>query len=209
MKNLLLLAWATLPVAATAYHFGPGQEHLRTDEAARLLDDARAHAERAAEFGEDDPDARAAWTLAEAAYEDALQLLPEDAVDVARSVRLQRAKCQLQISELPQATANLTELLDELRDDPTVSRELFEDTRSTLANAQYYMTWLMRLEGEGRESWEPRIEAARQLYKDLVQSAEARGDDAAAERAREDLESTVRLARMELKDLQGLPLPSQ
>jgi hypothetical protein len=83
------------------------------------------------------------------------------------------------------------------------------DARASLANAQYYMTWLMRLEGLSRDVWEPEIEAARQTYRLLADQATAGGDDQAAKSQRENLEASIRLARMELSELQGLPLPSQ
>jgi hypothetical protein len=67
----------------------------------------------------------------------------------------------------------------------------------------------MRLEGYQREDWEPEIEAARQNFSLLAEQAEAGGDAAGARRHEEDLESAVRLARMDLAELQGLPLPSQ
>ena len=47
MKRLLIATWLTLPVAAYAYHMGPGQEHLRLDEAAALIVSADAHAAEA------------------------------------------------------------------------------------------------------------------------------------------------------------------
>ena len=99
--------------------------------------------------------------------------------------------------------------MDELAADPAADPTLLADARSTLANSQYYMTWLMRLEGLGREAWEPEVEAARQNYKLLAEEAEKRGDAAAAKKHREDLEASIRLARMDLSELQGLPLPSQ
>ncbi len=63
----------------------------------------------------------------------------------------------------------------------------------------------MRLEGAPREEWEPRIESARQTFKQLAGDASG----AARQEAQEDLESAIRLARMDLSELQGLPLPSQ
>ena len=71
------------------------------------------------------------------------------------------------------------------------------------------MTWLMRLEGLGQDEWEPEVESARQTFKMLAEAAEKRGDAAAAAKFREDLESSVRLARMDLSELQGLNLPKQ
>ena len=79
-----------------------------------------------------------------------------------------------------------------------------------MANSQYYMTWLMRLEGQPRDLWEPEIDAARQTYKLLAEKNSSSDDDATVgQRFKEDLESVIRLARMDLSDLQGLPLPSQ
>jgi hypothetical protein len=43
----------------------------------------------------------------------------------------------------------------------------------------------------------------------LAEQSETAGDAGAARKHEEDLESTVRLARMDLGELQGLPLPSQ
>jgi hypothetical protein len=78
-----------------------------------------------------------------------------------------------------------------------------------MANSQYYITWLMRLEGHTQEVWEPEIETARQTYKLLAEQAQAKGDTTAVKKHTEDLEAAIRLARMDLGELQGLPLPSQ
>jgi hypothetical protein len=67
----------------------------------------------------------------------------------------------------------------------------------------------MRLEGAPREEWEPEIEASRQNYKLLAEDPAARGDEKLAKLSCENLESAIRLERMSLTDLQGLPLPSQ
>ena len=94
-------------------------------------------------------------------------------------------------------------------DEKQADEKLLQDARAALAHSQYYMTWLMRLEGQARETWEPEIENARQTLRLLQGQAEQDGDQAAAKSFRENLESTIRLARMDLSDLQGLPLPSQ
>jgi hypothetical protein len=67
----------------------------------------------------------------------------------------------------------------------------------------------MRLEGMPQDEWEPEIEAARENYKYLAEMAEKQGQADLAQRHREDLEAAIRLARMDLSELQGLPLPSQ
>ena len=67
----------------------------------------------------------------------------------------------------------------------------------------------MRLEGKSKSQWEPEIESARQTFRMLAEDAKKAGNNDAAEQNQKDLESSVRLARMDLSDLQGLPLPSQ
>jgi len=208
MRRLMLFAWCLLPVAGGAYHFGPGQDHVRSDRAAdaaeRGMDAAREARAVAAEKG--DAAATSLWAEAEGAFTEALELLPTEKVREARALRLERAKAQMFVSRLPDARRDLGALVDELAADPEADAELLADARSALANAQYYSTWLMRLEGAPREEWEPEIEASRQNYKLAAAHAD---DDAAAAEARENLESAIRLARMDLSELQGLPLPSQ
>lgn len=197
MRKIIIPVWCMVPILVGAYHFGPGQEKLTLDQASDLLDQAGAHAQAEQ------------WEQAKAKYEEALGLLPAGEVATSRKARLEMAKAQMFVSELPLAHRSLKGLVDELSEDPDADQDLLADARSTLANSQYYMTWLMRLEGQPRERWEPEVEAARQTYRLLAEQADANGDSAASEKNRQDLESTIRLARMELSDLQGLPLPSQ
>ena len=111
--------------------------------------------------------------------------------------------------QLPEANAALKELVDQLQADKSADPRLRAEARSTLASSEYYLTWLMRLEGLGAADWEPEIESARQTYRLLAEEADARGDTDAAKKHREDLESAIRLSRMELAQLQGLDLPKQ
>jgi hypothetical protein len=211
MRKALLFLWFLLPVAGAAYHYGPGQDRLRSDRAAQALDrarDAASEARRiAAEHG--DTAAKSRWSDAEKAYTEALELLPNDRAAESRALRLERAKAQMFVGKLPDARGDLEDLVDELAADPGADPSTLADARGALANAQYYMTWLMRLEGAPRGEWEPEIEASRQNYALLAQAAEASHDGALALRTKEDLEASIRLERMELKDLQGMPLPSQ
>jgi hypothetical protein len=186
-----------VPVLVAAYHYGPGQEKLRLDDVSQLL----ASADRLAAHEE--------WSKASSEYEKALALLPPGRVDDARRIRLQRAKVQMLDRQLPEASAALKELVDQLEADKSADSKLLGDARSSLASSQYYMTWLMRLEGLGAADWEPEIESARQTYRLLAEQAEASGDTVSAKKHREDLESAVRLSRMELAQLQGLDLPKQ
>jgi hypothetical protein len=198
MRILLLTGWMLLGVAAAvAHYFGPGVDRVKLDAVAKHIRAAEEYA------------AAGDYALAVDKYNDALKGLPEGRATETRQIRLERAKAQMLAKQLPEAHNDLTQLVDELAADPNADAKLLADARSTLANSQYYMTWLMRLEGLGRDAWEPEVESARQTYKLLAEQAEQRGDTTTARKYREDLEASVRLARMELAELQGLPLPSQ
>ena len=208
MRIVVLLVWLMLPLLAAAYHYGPGQKHLQLDGVANYLTTAQSHTEQAE------------WESAVTAYDAALQLLPPDLSQQTGQLRLERAKAQMLAKQLPAAHRDLKALVDDLqsvakKDDSVRSenqqprQKLLQDARAALAHSQYYMTWLMRLEGQPRETWEPEIENARQTFRLLQGQAEQAGDVTAVKSYREDLESTIRLARMDLSDLQGLPLPSQ
>ena len=211
MNRSLIALWLTLPVAAYAYHMGPGQEHMRLDEVAALIESADFHVAEAERIAAIDGDEAAVgeWTDAEADYAEALDLMPAGRVPEIRRLKLERAKAQMFIAKLPIANGTLAGMVTELQDDPTADPELLADVQRTFATSQYYMTWLQRLEGAPREEWEPRIDSARQTFKLLASRAEAGTNQRKTEEAREDLESAIRLARMELSELQGLPLPSQ
>jgi hypothetical protein len=196
-RILLLTAWLLLPVAGLAWHLGPGQDQKKLDEVALHL--KKAEEAVAAEY----------YVVAVERYDEALKALPAGRTAEARKIRLEKAKAQMLARQLPEAHADLKGLVDEITADPAADPKLLAEARSTLANSQYYVTWLMRLEGLGPDDWEPEIEAARQAYKFLAEDAQRRGDEAAAKKHREDLESAIRLARMDLAELQGLNLPSQ
>ena len=57
--------------------------------------------------------------------------------------------------------------------------------------------------------WEPEIESARQNYRMLAETAEQSGQAEVADKQKENLEAAIRLARLDLGELQGLPLPNQ
>jgi hypothetical protein len=211
MRKLLLFVWLLLPAAAAAYHFGPGQDLVRVDRAAEAADRANQFAAeaRALAAKEGDCAAHDLWAQAETAYNEALENLPDVNVNESRLLRLERAKAQMFLSKLPDAHHELTALVDELTEDASADPRLLTDARGALANAQYYRTWLMRLEGAPAEEWEPEIEASRQNYKLLAEQSEESGDVLLAKVNQENLESSIRLERMNLSDLQGMPLPSQ
>jgi hypothetical protein len=197
MRVYLLLGWLMLPIVALAFHWGPGQEQQTLDDAGRML----AKVERLVAAKE--------WEAVVANCDDALKALPKNRVADGQRIVLERAKARMFIKQLPVAHDELKGLVDDLQSDPTTDPGLLTDAQAALANADYYMTWLMRLEGKPREAWEPAIEASRQTFRLLAEQAEAADNELLARRHREDLQSAIRLARMDLSELQGLPLPSQ
>lgn len=197
MRILLVVIWLLIPVGAFAYHLGPGQSEMKRDQVSLLLLEAD-------EFAQNEE-----WSEAAPLYKKAIELLPEDEIVAQRRARLELAKCQVNDRGLAEANESLKVLVNELMEDETAQPELLADARTALANSQYYITWLMRLEGRSRESWEPEIASSQQIYRLLAEQADGRGDDELISIRKSDLESSIKLARMDIGDLQGLPLPSQ
>ncbi len=197
MRAVLISMWLFIGLAGLIFHLGPGRELERIDEAGSALTLARY----------DVADQR--WGDAIERIEHALGQLPEDQVELQRELRLEKAKAQMMAAQLPEARLALEGLLEELLADLPADSPLVQETRLALASSQYYVTWLMRLEGLDRDEWEPEIEAARQNYRLLAEQAEQAGSAATTQLRQEDLEAAIRLARMNLSDLQALPLPGQ
>lgn len=198
MRNILLVGWLVLPIGAWAYHEGPGQDRIALEETDAVV--LAAH--QAAADGE--------WKLAVTKYQAALSKLPADpdAYDIKVSQRLQIElnKARMQAAGLPEARNELESLVEQMQGEKDTDPQLLNDARQALANAQFYRTWLMRLEGLDRTQWEPEIEAARQNWRLLAETATT---DEQRTLHQEDLEAAVKLARLEIEDLQGLPLPSE
>lgn len=198
MRTAALVLMLILPAVAVAYHYGPGQAML-------ALDDAAIHVQRAEAAVKEEQFAKAIE-----AYDAALKRIPADRTDLSRQVKLERAKARMSNKQLPEAYDDLLALKEEVDTaSASVPAAFATDLRKTIANAQYYMTWLMRLEGEPREQWEPDIEAARQNYKLLADASRSAGKTVEADKLEGDLEAAIRLARMDLSELQALALPKQ
>jgi outer membrane protein assembly factor BamD (BamD/ComL family) len=194
MRIIFITLWCLLPVAFAAYHFGPGQRQLKFDHSESVLSQARAAVESRD------------WAAAVEAYQDALAKLPKDQVRLSRQIRLEAAKAKMQNKQLPVAREDLESLVNEIDDDKNADPALRDQARAALANSRYYMTYLMKLEGLPEADWMPEIEAARQEYKLLAQNST---DPGFAAQCADDLESAIRLARMDPAELYGLPIPSQ
>ncbi|MGC6464107.1 MAG: hypothetical protein ACON38_19940 [Akkermansiaceae bacterium] len=194
MKIALFTIWLLLPLGFAAWHYGPGQDHLERDDARVLIEKAEA-----ALAEEDYEEAIKQWS-------DAIGKLPKEEVTLSRRLELEIAKAKMLSQKLPEAREELAELMIRLDEDPDADQALRDETRSALANSRYYMTYLMKLEGLPDAAWEPEIEAARQEYKLLAETA---ADSSLAKSSADDLEAAIRLARIDPTELYGLPIPSQ
>ena len=197
MRAYLIFAWLFVGLAGVIYHLGPGREHAELDGLDQTLREARYSV------------AQNDWTTAIERFDEAMSQVPPDRTNESRRIVLEKAKAQMLAKELPAARETLGQLFRELLTEENSDPQLLSEVEAALASSQYYMTWLMRLEGLPKEEWLPEIEASRQHYWQLAERARQNGDDAAMTQSREDLEAAVRLARMDLNELQSLPLPSQ
>lgn len=194
MRNVLLISWLMLPIGAWAYHEGPGQDRLALDTCDKLVVEAHAAADRGL------------WQEAIAGYEAALKELPDGNERLSQRLRLELNKARIQNKGLSEAREDLEILVEHLLADEDQDPKLLAEARQSLARAQFYTTWLMRLEGLSREKWEPEIEAARQNWRLLAEQASTATEKSQHQK---DLEAAINLARLEIEDLQGLPLPSE
>ena len=198
MRNILLVSWLVLPIGAWAYHEGPGQDRMALEETDAVL--VAAH--DAAQAGR--------WKEAVSRYEEAVGKLPKQDTAVSKAtvqrLQIELNKARMQAKGLSEARADLDSLVEQMEGDATTDPKLLAEARQVLARAQFFTTWLMRLEGLDREAWEPEIEAARQNWRLLAEQAGTEAEKAAH---RADLEASIRLARIEIEDLQGLPLPGE
>lgn len=190
MRILFIVFWLLVPLGLAAYHYGPGQDRIELDDAGKAM----AAADQAV--------ANENWDVAIASYQKALSILPEEKAEMVTKIRIEIAKAKIQNKGLPEARQEMLQLVAELKaSNESASPELMEAAVETLAYTRYYMTYLMKLEGLPPTEWEPEIEAARQEYKLLAQTGSNR------ERHLSSLESAIRLARAEPKELYGLPIP--
>lgn len=194
MKILLITIWCLLPIGLAAFHFGPGQDLLKYDDAEAKLSEARAAS------------AEENWADAIVAYREALNKLPKEEKQLAYRIRLETSKAMMFNKQLAKAREDLESLVTDLDSDQGAEQNLRDEARAALANSRYYMTYLMKLEGLPDSAWEPEIEAARQEYKLLATSAH---DSSLAKQYADDLEASIRLARMDPAELYGLPIPNQ
>jgi tetratricopeptide (TPR) repeat protein len=196
-RRFWLALWLVPLAAVTVFHFAAAQPFRRMDTIGDHVQSARNLLKQEQ------------YSPAVAEFDKALEVLPDDSMELRRELQLEQAQAKMNASRLPEAHGDLKKLLDELLDEDDATEDFENRVRESLASSQYYMTWLMRLEGLSRDEWEPEIESARQNYRLLAERATDAGNAKESKTQLENLESSIRLARLDLTDLQGLPLPSQ
>ena len=195
-RPVLIWIWLLVPALVAAFHFGPGQASFGRDKAAGFLSVARR------------AEAQEKWTAAIAAYDRAIEALPREGSAEARLRILQaRSEARILVGDLPEAIEDLRELLSKAQGSE-VGPELAASLRESLASAQYHAAWLMRLEGAERSEWTAQNDDARQHFRWLAENAPAERAGARGGHLK-NLEATLRLAQMDISELQGLPLPKK
>ncbi len=197
MKKTMLCIWLSLPVFGFLYHMTAGEAHGRMDQLGSHLRMGRRLA------------AHELWQPAISQFDHATALVPADDATLQTRLRLEKAIAGIEGAGLPESAADLKKMLTEITaaDSSPGIRSLEHPVRESLARSQYYLTWLMRLEGISQEDWMPEIESARQNYRLLAERAAADGDKTAEKRQLENLECAIRLQHLSLDDLQGLAIP--
>lgn len=187
-RRHLVAGLLVLAVAGTVILLGP---------LAWIFDEERAAAARlaatAALAAGDAEGAHEALAVAESA----LQAAHGEEVGGSAALGLARLRARSAIAggDLVGGAAALGALL---RENATTS-----GLRHEAAASLFNLAWGMRLEGAARDEWMPLAEEARQHFRMLAETADGELATAAAR----NLEATLRLQRMDLSELQGLPLP--
>src|SRR5690606_8117248 len=133
-----------------------GQDDLKNDLTSTHLTKAMAYAEQGQ------------WSAAQVYYSKALETLPSEQHAERLEIRVERAKALLNDGKLAPAYNDLSVLVEELQSAEQVDKKLLNDAKASLAHAEYYLTWLLRLEGEPKDIWELEIESARQTFRMLA-----------------------------------------
>ena len=192
MRKVCLFIWCVLPIAWACYYYGPGQEHLKRDNAAELMQQARVE------------EKNANWDKARDLYDEALKALPEEDSDKEKvTLRLAKLRTFLNSSEAVKATEEAEALmLDVETGKLNISNKYKNDIRASLAHAEYYTAWHMRLEGSPRVKWMKELETARQNFRVLAEQQDDKS-------LKTNLEAAILLARMDLNKLKTIPLPDK
>ncbi len=138
-------------------------------------------------------------------YEEAAAGMPDSYSEEQVQLRIHAARAKALDGSLLEAIDTMNDVLFEM---PALMRRgrIGRDLRETMARNQYYAAWIMRLEGAPRHDWIVFADQSRQQYRILAETA---GDSDTGGDPAKNLESAVRLTRMDLATLRSLPLPPE
>ena len=190
-QKMLWTVWALIPVVLALWWFGPGQELQARSRVASTVELAMTAADQEN------------WEEAAELFGQAIGEAPANSPESNRWLRLRASHAEFMSGNTWNGIAGMEEVLDEVKD---VDPDLARDARARIAAAQYFATWKLRLEGAESAVWKPEAEKARQHFRLLAEDAEARGASESQD-LKKNVESVIWLERMDLAELQALPLP--
>lgn len=189
-EKMLWTVWAVIPVLLAIWWFGPGQELQARSRVASTVELAITAAEEEN------------WEKAAELFGQAIGEAPSDSPRSNLWLRLRASHAEFMSGNTWNGIAGMEEVLD----DKNVDSDLARDARARIASAQYFATWKLRLEGAESAVWKPEAEKARQHFRLLAEDAEKRNAPE-SEALKKNVESVIWLERMDLAELQSLPLP--
>ncbi len=162
IRRAFTLLWLLFPVAAIAFHFNYGKEHVLRETAS---DDLKriAAMERL-------PDEDRDWEQIVSEY-DKLEdkLATAEMPEVIDHVKLAKARARLEMLDIGTAITDLTELLQSCAtrygDDAPITRAV----RESLGKAQYHAALLLQENDLPEKEWRPFADRARQLFRYLAE----------------------------------------
>ncbi len=193
-KAVLWTLWAAVPVAALAFHLGPGQKLGQNDDAASHI----AAAQQA--FNEEN------WQGALDEYAKARAALPDAAAKERDALDLAEAKTRLEAGDFFEAGEQLEALLVKEEAKASPDAQFIHQIREQIGQTAYYSAWVMRLEGASTEEWREESTRARQQFRFLGETVT---QVSLKNTSMDNLEAVIRLEQMDLSELKGLPLPKK
>lgn len=199
-KALVFVAWfLLLPLMLVYQWYGPGEKQMEIDRVGLEVRNAQRELDNEN------------WKEASEKLTAVISKMPKEKVNEIYRLRLEKSKAMMKSSGLPKAHQDLVGMVEELTEkfgesESEEQKQLLADSKFALANSSFFMTWLIRREGHARDVWLPYVETARQTYTELEEKADSESDK---KMYAEELEKTIRLSRLDMKQLLGLPIPNQ
>ncbi len=244
LRNIAWSVWALIPVAALAYHFGPGQRAYTEDRAGDLLAQARqldaaaeaaqetayqSHlaalkarkagielktpqataAAKAAADAEDATytEAASAWHTAADKLREAHEMLAAAGSDKAPAIRIARDRALVRSGSIAEGVGDLELMLDTLSDAGQGTSTLADHAREEAATGYYYGARLLRASGKPANEWREVSGQARQNFRYLAETADAKQPGDKVAQRQKNLEMVLNLEQSSSEDLQAKPLP--